>query len=110
MPSTPQYLSARRGAEVLAEAQRLVLVGGSEPYPVYTRRAAAQPLEPHLEGDLAVIDQERYLARPHLHDDLGAEDAPVTVPEARVEKPGVVRADLPGARVIDDHLGRVVGG
>src|SRR5919201_1924000 len=56
MASTPQYLSAAGGAEVLAQAQGLVLVGRPEPHAVDTGRTTAQPLEPYLERDLGVVD------------------------------------------------------
>src|SRR6185503_2912308 len=56
---TPQYLCYPPGSalEVLAQAQRLMLVGGAQPDPVDAPRPATQPLEPHLEGGLAVVDQ-----------------------------------------------------
>src|SRR6185369_16164688 len=70
---TPQYLCDPGGLalEVLAQAQRLVLVGGPQPDAVDTPRPTAEPLEPHLEGRLAVVYQERDLPGPHLHNHLG---------------------------------------
>src|ERR1043166_3269371 len=109
MAPTPQYLSASARAEVLAQAQRLVLVGRAEPHPVYPRGTAAQPLEPHLERDLPVVDQEGHLARSYLHNNLGAKHAPVAEAEARIEEARVMRANLARPRVVDHHLGGVVG-
>src|SRR5919109_2588313 len=108
MASTPQYLSAAGGAEVLAQAQGLVLVGRPEPHAVDTARATAQPLEPYLERDLAVVHQEWHLARADLHDHLGAQHGPVAEAEARIEEARVMGADLAGPGVVDDHLGRVL--
>src|SRR5690349_25080237 len=94
MGSTPQHLSASGHAEMLAEDQRLVLVRGAQLHPVHARGAAAQPLEPHLERDLPVVDQERHLARPYLHSNLGAKYAPVAEAEAGIEEPRVMCTDL----------------
>src|SRR5437763_15317832 len=41
--------------EVLAEAQRLVLVRRRKPHPVDTRRAAAQPPDACLRGGASVV-------------------------------------------------------
>src|SRR3954466_12503824 len=91
---------------MLAQAQRLVLVGRRQTHTIYPVWPSAQPLEPHLERRLAIVDHERHLASPHLHNNLRAENAPVAEPESGIEEPRVMSADLPGARVVDDHLGR----
>src|SRR6266850_4294768 len=100
MARTPQYLSASGAAEVLAQAQGLVLAGRPEPHTVHTGRPAPQPLEPHLERDLAIVDQEGHLARPYLHNNLGAKHAPVAEAEARVEEPRVMCTNLPRAGIV----------
>src|SRR5918996_5650679 len=110
MPSTPQYVCRGLSLEVLAQAQRLVLVGRPEPHTVDTPGAAAQPLEPDLERRLAIVDQERHLPRPYFHNNLGAKDAPVPEAEAGIEEPRVMRTNLARAGVIDHHLGGELGG
>src|SRR5256885_14542747 len=110
MGPTPQYVSGPGGAEVLAQAQGLVLVRRAEPHTIDTGRPAPQPLEPYLERDLAIVDQKWHLARPYLHNNLGAKHAPVAEAEAGVEEPRVMRTNLPGPGVVHHHLGRVVGG
>src|SRR5213083_683082 len=85
---------SRSTAEVFAEGQGLVLVGGAQADPVDALRARPQALEPNLERGLAVIDQERHLPGPHLHHHLRAQHAPVAKAEAGVEEASVVGADL----------------
>src|SRR5262245_30611391 len=96
--------------EVLAQRKGLVLVGRSESHPVQSFGRTGQPLEQHLERDLAVVHEERHLAGPHFHDDLRAEHAAITPAESGIEEARVVSADLPGPRVIDDHLGGEIRG
>src|SRR5438046_1850070 len=67
--------------EVLAQAERLVLVRRGQPDPVDPLGPATEPLEPDLEGRLAVVDHERHLPRSHLHNNLRAENAPVAESE-----------------------------
>src|SRR3989454_10862964 len=98
---------AGRGSapEVLAQAQGLVLVRRGQPHSVHPLGPAAEPLEPDLEGGLAVVDHERHLPRPHLHNNLRAENAPIAESEAGIEEPRVMRANLARAGVVDHHLG-----
>ena len=46
--------------------------------------------------------------RPHLQDDGRAVQVPGAVPEAGIEEPGVVRAQLADGGFIGDHLRRAV--
>src|SRR6266850_6681284 len=92
--------SAPRRPEVLAQTQRLMLVRGAQPHTVHAARPAAQRLEPHLERRLPVVDQERHLPGPYLHNYLGTQHAPVAEPEAGIEEPGVVGPDLARAGVV----------
>src|SRR5947209_1868441 len=96
--------------EVLAQAQRLALVRGGQADPVDPLGPAAEPLEPDLEGRLAVVNHERHLPGTYLHNNLRAENAPIAEPEAGVEEPRVMRANLPRAGVVDHHLGGEFGG
>src|SRR5439155_22389857 len=79
--------------EVLAEGQGLPLVGRADPDAIDPLGSRAQTLEQDLERRLAVVDHERHLARPHLHDHLGAQNRPVAPAESGVEEARVVRAN-----------------
>src|SRR5206468_8222005 len=92
------------------DSQVLLLTRRTYPSSKYPLGARAQPLEQDLERRLAVIDHERHLARPDLHDDLGAQNRPVAPAESGIEEARIVRADLPRPGVVDDHLGRELRG
>src|SRR2546430_15602854 len=101
-PSPARSVNREQGSapEVLAQAQRLALVRGSQADPVDPLGPAAEPLEPDLEGRLAVVNHERHLPRSYLHNNLRAENAPIAEPEPGVEEPRAMRANLTRARVV----------
>src|SRR5207245_9887643 len=78
--------------------------------PVHAVATGPMPLDLYFERRLAVVPHHRSLARPDLHDHLGAQNGPVPPAESGVEEPRVMRADLAGSGVIDDHLGRELRG
>src|SRR5262245_25061088 len=97
-------------AEVLAQGQGLVLVRQCQPGAVHSFGGTAQPLEPHLEKGLAVVDEKRHFPGPHLHHHPGPEHAAIAEAESRVEEARVVGANLARPGVVDHHLRRVRGG
>src|SRR5262245_13692130 len=103
--SEPAFGRGSAPAELLAEAEGLVLVGRTQPGPVQLLGRGPQALEPDLERCLAVVHHERYLARADLHHHLGAQHRTVPPAEPRVEEPRVVGPDLPRPGVVDDHFG-----
>src|SRR5262249_32150644 len=97
-------------AEVLAQGQGLVLVRRGQPGTVHSFGRTAQPLAPHLEKGLAVVDENRHSPGTHLHHPPGSEHAALAEADPRVEEARVVSANLPRPGVVDHHLRRVRGG
>ncbi|MDO8730840.1 MAG: excinuclease ABC subunit UvrC, partial [Candidatus Omnitrophota bacterium] len=77
---------------------RLVAVGLVDGANVLDDRR--EPLEPHLERRLAVIDHERHFARPHFHDHLRAEDVAGSEAEALLYEAGLIREKQPKYNVL----------
>lgn len=97
--------------ELLAQCDGLILVRRAYGEAVGDRRRIHHALEKEFAEGLAVGNHERHVVRPYLQNRLRAAHlAFVAVAEARVEKPGVMRPQLPASGLVRKHLGRVGDG
>src|SRR5262245_47858098 len=86
-------------AEVLRELETLCLVVRADPVAVELHRTAEHLLVEEATDGLAVLKDERYLARTYLKDGARAAPAGAGVTEARVEEARVVDAEFADERI-----------
>src|SRR4051794_27497503 len=88
-------------------AQRLVLalIVRADALPVEALRRVQHLFERQLADALTVLDHERNVVGAYLECSARPDGSTTrVVSEARVEEPGVVRAQLPTRRVVRGHL------
>ena len=93
---------------MLGQLEALRLVVRADAHAVERRWPRQHLLIDQTADDLAVLEDERHLARAHLQHRAGAAAAGALVAEARIEEAGVVHAEFADQRIERHHLGGVV--
>src|SRR5580700_6428485 len=102
-PTTPSP------AKMLRQLEPLRLVVRADAFAIELRRPRQHLLVDQPPNRLAVLEDERHLARAHFEHGARAAPAGAGVAEARIEEAGVVHAELAHQRIERHHLGRVIG-
>src|SRR5262249_49923378 len=95
--------------EVLAELQALRLIVRPDAHAIERVGPRQHPLEYQAADDLAVLQDERHLARTHLQHRAGTLPTRTGVAKTGVEEARIVHAEFADQRIEWHHLGRVVG-
>src|ERR1700722_12904103 len=94
----------RRHAKMLREFQALRLIVGADALAVERVGAREHLLVAEAADDLAVLDDERHLARAHFEDGTGAAAAGAGIAEAGIEEAGIMDAEFADQRIERHHL------
>src|SRR5262249_46306252 len=100
---------ARSGSEMLGQLESLRLVVRADALAVEQVRSLQHSLVNETADDLAMLEDEGYLARAYLQNRARPAPAGARVAEAGVEESGIVHAKLAHQRIERHHLGGVVG-
>src|SRR5947207_80251 len=95
--------------EMLRELQALGLVVRADAFAVKLAGPRQHPLIDQAPDGLAVLEDERHLARAHFEHGARAPPARARMAEAGIEEAGVMHPELADQRIERHHLGGVIG-
>src|SRR5437660_2384068 len=93
---------------MLGELQALRLIVGADALAVQRSRPRQHFLVDQPADDLAMLEDERHLARAHFQYGAGALPAGPGITETGIEEAGIMYAELADQRIERHHLGGIV--
>src|SRR3954447_15456701 len=94
--------------EMFRQLEALRLVVGADALAIHRRGPRQHLLVDEAADDLAVLEDERHLARAHFEHRPRALPAGAGIAEAGIEEAGIVHAEFAYQRIERHHLGGVV--
>src|SRR3984893_4021786 len=98
----------RSGAKMLRQLEPLGLVVGTDPLAVERVGSRQHLFIDQPADDLAVLENERHLARAYLKHRAGALPAGAGIAEAGIEEASIMDAEFADQRIERHHLGGVI--
>src|ERR1700761_6728037 len=95
--------------EMLRQLPPLRLIVRADALAVHRIRPRKHLLVDETADDLAVLEDERHLARTHFEDGARAAAARAGIAKAGIEEAGIVNAELADQRIERHHLGGAIG-